>query len=275
MTNREKLELAIEAAIEAGKKTLNFYHTDMDVVVKDDNSPLTQADLESNRVILSYLEGSNLPVLSEETRVVNFEERSTWNEFWMIDPLDGTKEFINRRSEYTINIALIRAGIPVLGVVYAPVLDTLYYASEETGSFKKVLTPEDTAHTILESSVKLNPRTISGGLNIVASRSHLSEETKAFITELEKYYTIEETKSYGSSLKLCMVAEGAADVYPRLGPTMEWDTAASQAVAVYAGSEVLELQTGKPLSYNKENLLNPYFIVYNSELENVVRKIIA
>jgi 3'(2'), 5'-bisphosphate nucleotidase len=274
MTNTQLLELAIEAAIEAGKQTLAFYHTDLEVVVKDDNSPLTQADLESNRTILSYLDETQLPILSEENKIVTFEDRVDWEKFWLIDPLDGTKEFINKRSEYTINIALIKNGNPVMGVVYAPILKTLYYGSEEIGSFKKVISEDESAGNILKSSEKLENKPLTAGLKVVASRSHLSDETKAFIDSLEQYHTVDERNSYGSSLKLCMVAEGKADIYPRLGPTMEWDTAASHAVAIFAGSKVIEAETGEVLKYNKKNLLNPFFIVFNPELEGTVRKII-
>lgn len=274
MTNKKLLELAIHAALLAGERTLKFYHEELDVIIKDDNSPLTQADLESNQVIMDILTETDIPILSEENKIVAYEEREAWKTFWLIDPLDGTKEFINKRSEYTINIALIDNGTPVMGVVFAPVLKTLYYGLKEEGSFKVLIEEMQFVSKILETSERLSAHSVSKKLNIVASRSHLSDETKDFIASLEKYHGIKESKSYGSSLKLCMVAEGTADIYPRLGPTMEWDTAASHAVAIYAGSSVIEAEKAGPLVYNKENLLNPYFIVYNPALDKTVRRIL-
>jgi len=275
MTNNQLLELAIEAAIAAGERTLKFYHEDLEIVVKDDNSPLTRADLESNQAIIKYLEDTGIPILSEENRVVAYEERSVWKTLWLIDPLDGTKEFINKRSEYTINIALITKGVPVLGVVYAPVLHTLYFGMQESGSFKVMTDNKKSIREIIASAKSLQLQSLPEQLRIVASRSHLSDDTKAFIASLEKYHPVAESKSYGSSLKLCMVAEGQADIYPRLGPTMEWDTAASHAVAIYAGSYIIETEKAGPLYYNKENLLNPYFIVYNPALDATVKKILS
>lgn len=274
MSKKKLLEIAINAALDAGKETLKYYNEELDVVIKDDNSPLTLADLESNKVIMDYLADTDLPILSEEEKIVAFEEREKWGNFWLIDPLDGTKEFINKRSEYTINIALIRKGIPVMGVVYAPVLRVLYYGMENFGSFKISIEENQSVEEILKTSKKLSAQSLHKKLRIVASRSHLSEETKDFIKSLEKHHAVKDSESYGSSLKLCMVAEGKADIYPRLGPTMEWDTAASHAVVIYAGSVVIEAEKAGPLMYNKENLLNPYFIVYNPALDKTVKRIL-
>ncbi len=271
---RKLLSLAIEAALKAGTETLKFYLQEFDVLIKEDHSPLTLADLEANKVINELLEPTGIPMLSEENKQIPFESRKNWNQFWLIDPLDGTKEFINRSSEYTVNIALIENGIPVLGVVFAPALNILYYGLKGFGSFKSKAQSTDTPEDILNCGKLLSPGKAHKKLIIVASRSHLSDETKAFIKKLKKNTKIGEMNSYGSSLKLCMVAEGTADIYPRLGPTMEWDTAASHAVAVFAGCKVLNLNESGPLLYNKENLLNPWFVIYKQVLDSLITKII-
>lgn len=270
----ELLDLALKAAIKAGKKTREYYDTEMTVVVKDDHSPLTRADLESNQIINDYLVRTEIPILSEENRNDPYEVRKQWTTFWLIDPLDGTKEFINKRAEYTINIALVEKGVPVLGVVYAPVLDILYFGLKGSGSYKL-----KGAEALSKSKIRKHAHEISVGklsrkLRIVASRSHLSDETSKFIEVLKKSKPVSEIKSIGSSLKLCIVAEGAADIYPRLGPTMEWDTAASHAVVLNAGGEVIDI-SGQTLLYNKPDLHNPYFIVFNPDLSPVIKKIIS
>lgn len=268
------LELSIDAALRAGEKTLKFYNSEIDVIVKDDNSPLTLADLEANQVIMDYLTPTDIPILSEENKIIGFEERKDWKKFWLVDPLDGTKEFINKRSEYTVNIALIKDGHPILGVVYAPVLNLLYYGTKENGSYKAITKKDFNSKKATKVSTQLKTGKLPKKINVVGSRSHLSEETKSFIERLEKHIPVEGFESYGSSLKLCMIAEGIADIYPRLGPTMEWDTAASHAVAIFAGSSVIEIEKAGPLIYNKENLLNPFFIVFNPALENIILKIL-
>jgi 3'(2'), 5'-bisphosphate nucleotidase len=272
--SRELLELAIEAALIAGERTLKFYKHSMDVVVKDDHSPLTLADLEANLIITDMLSLTELPILSEEGKVTGFADRKAWELFWLVDPLDGTKEFINQSKEYTVNIALIQMGKPVLGVVFAPALDLLYFATRKNGSFKYLVKRNDSLNDILEKASELKSGKPHTKLKIVASRSHVSEETKDFIHKLGKVAETGEMHSYGSSLKLCMVAEGSADIYPRFGPTMEWDTAASHAVAEYAGCKVINAITGEPIVYNKEQLVNPGFIVFNSMLSAIVEKVI-
>ena len=269
------LDTALKAALKAGKKTLEYYHTEMTVVVKDDHSPLTQADLESNQIINEYLDSTEVPILSEENKNDPYEVRKEWTSFWLIDPLDGTKEFINKRAEYTINIALVENGIPVLGVVYAPALDLLYFGSKKHGSFKLKEASNYSVDKIRKHAKQIEVGELSKKLRVVASRSHLSEETSRFIDNLDKHKSIGKMTSIGSSLKLCMIAEGKADIYPRLGPTMEWDTAASHAVVLYAGGIVIETSYFQPLSYNKADLHNPYFIVYNPALDKIVRKIIT
>ena len=269
------LDIALKAAMKAGKKTLEYYNTEMTVVVKDDHSPLTQADLESNQIIIKYLGSTEIPILSEENKNDPYEVRKEWKSFWLIDPLDGTKEFINKRAEYTINVALIENGIPVMGVVYAPALDLLYFGSKKHGSYKLANASRYSAGKVRKHAVKLEVGELSKKLRVVASRSHLSEETSRFIDNMNKHKSVGKMNSIGSSLKLCMIAEGKADIYPRLGPTMEWDTAASHAVVLYAGGKVIEISKFHPLSYNKEDLHNPYFIVYNPALDKIVHKIIA
>lgn len=240
---------ALEAAEAAGKAILEIYRReDFAVESKSDNSPLTLADKASNAVIMDFLAKTGLPVLSEEGRSVDFDTRKGWDLFWMVDPLDGTKEFIKRNGEFTVNIALIRGGRPVMGVVYVPVMDTLYYGLEGKGAFKKEGSGNEEAISV---------SAIGESVTIVASRSHMSPETETFIAGFKNAELI----SMGSSLKLLLVAEGKAHLYPRFAPTMEWDTAAAHAVVLAAGGEVLRMPEEVSLTYNKENLLNPWFLV--------------
>jgi len=252
------LDIAVKAAFEAGKEVLKIYNSeDFQVTEKADSSPLTLADRQSHCVIKEILSQCGLPILSEEGKEIPYSERSKWELFWMVDPLDGTKEFIKRNGEFTVNIALIKENRPILGVVYAPVLGELYCASETTGSLKFCV--EDS--NLLGEPKILNPEKAASNRDyivVVASRSHMSEETKAFIEKISSGREVR-TVSKGSSLKLCLVAEGKADVYPRFAPTMEWDTAAGQAVVEFSGGKVIDTK-GNSLRYNKENLLNPYFV---------------
>ncbi len=268
------LDLAIEAALAAGRTTLKFYQGEFDVLIKDDHTPLTLADLESNQVIGEFLGATELPLLSEESKVLSYGTRREWQRFWLVDPLDGTKEFINRSAEYTINIALIEDGEPILGVVYAPALKRVYFGSQKTGSYSCKVKDSYQVKDIRKHAEIMLSGKLHKKLRVVASRSHLSAETREFIEKLERKAEVGEMKSYGSSLKLCMVADGSADIYPRLGPTMEWDTAASHAVAKFAGCEIINAVTGEPLVYNKEDLLNPWFIVYNEKLGSVVKNLL-
>jgi 3'(2'), 5'-bisphosphate nucleotidase len=237
-----------QIAKKAGQKILEIYNTKFDVEYKTDNSPLTEADLQANKIITTRLQElfPEIPILSEESSNIDYSIRKNWEIFWLIDPLDGTKEFVKRNGEFTVNIALIQNKEPVLGVVFAPVLNKLYYAKKSNGAFLngKKLPLFDSAN---------RPFTI------VASRSHFSEETKKYIENLN----LDEVEylSIGSSLKLCLIAEGSADLYPRLAPTSEWDIAASDAILREVGKSVLQFENGKPLEYNKENYQNPWFIV--------------
>ena len=252
--NLEEINLIARAA---GAAILEVYGTEFSVDSKEDDSPLTEADRRSNTVILEGLArlDASIPIISEETRALPYEERKDWEYFWLVDPLDGTKEFIKRNGEFTVNIALVRGQTPVLGVVYQPVGDHLYCAAEGRGAWKST---EGGAPLRLEGG---DHYTAKKAVNVVASRSHLTEEVRDFIAALEAQGKKVEFHSAGSSLKLCLVAEGSADVYPRLGPTMEWDTAAAHAIALEAGRRVLKHGTREALLYNKENLLNPSFIV--------------
>jgi 3'(2'), 5'-bisphosphate nucleotidase len=260
---KDYLSLAIQAAIDAGKAIMEVYSTNFDIEIKGDDSPLTTADKKANAVIMSYLESTPVPIISEENKRIPFYERSKWTQCWIVDPLDGTKEFIKRNGEFTVNIALISEGKPFLGVIYVPVSKTLYFTDHlARASFKLVVKNESMGISeIYETASKITPVSeISDPVKVVGSRSHLNDDTKEFISRLEKDCKVD-IVSKGSSLKFCLVAEGEAHVYPRYAPTMEWDTAAGQAICEAVGLSVKEAQTGEPLRYNKENLLNPYFVV--------------
>lgn len=245
----------IAIARAAGAAILEIYHNEADfnVELKSDDSPLTKADRAANTVICKGLESLSevFPILSEENKTIPYEERKSYPYYWLVDPLDGTKEFIKRNGEFTVNIALVHQQEPVLGVVYAPVLDEMYWAVKGEGAWLE----RDGKTRKLEANAF---RMSDPGLKVVCSRSHLNEGTQAFIDALNT----PEKVSRGSSLKFLLMAKGEAHVYPRLGPTMEWDTGAAQIVLEEAGGQVIDEETGKPLRYNKENLLNPYFIAY-------------
>lgn len=252
MDLRPLLHTAIEAATYACKEIMAVYTSaDFQAEVKGDNSPLTLADKGAHEKISELLAPSKLPMLSEEGADVAYAERSGWEYFWMVDPLDGTKEFIKRNGEFTVNIALIHKGAPVLGVVAVPVTGEVFYAAKGLGAWLK----KNGQETPLKkrAPVKLD----QPGLRVVASRSHMNEETQNFIDKLKNPVLV----SKGSSLKFMLVAEGQADLYPRYAPTMEWDTAAAHAVVLETGAQVLQAGTDEALNYNKENLLNPFFLV--------------
>jgi len=241
-------DIIVHIIKKAGEATLEIYDKSFSVKTKNDRSPLTEADIVANDIICSFLASHypDIPVLSEENKTVPYEVRKSWEIYWCIDPIDGTKEFINRNGEFTINIALIYRNEPVIGAVFAPALDELYIAKKGEGAYK--------------NGIRLTAKSSSSQrLRVVASRSHMTEETKRFIDELPSDNI--EIVSKGSSLKLCMVAEGSADIYPRLAPTMEWDTAAADAIVREAGKMTYRYDTDEPLRYNKENLLNPWFVV--------------
>ncbi len=248
---RSLLDPLCDLAVEAGRAILAVYDGPIAVVTKDDRSPLTEADRAAHRVIAAGLArlAPDIPILSEEGRPVPYGERRHWHRLWIVDPLDGTKEFIKRNGEFTVNIALVERGAPVVGVVYAPVPDLLYWSLRGAGAWRR--TGNGPA-----APIRVRDQAPARGLTVVQSRSHPSPDLAAYMAGLP----VAETLSRGSSLKLCAVAEGAADLYPRLGPTMEWDTAAGHAVVEGAGGAV-RTPAGQPLRYNKPDLLNPHFIV--------------
>ena len=261
MTEEQLIKLALTAAVEAGEKILEIYNSDdFGIETKDDDSPLTKADLRAHEVILEVLSKSNIPVLSEEGASIPFEERNKWEALWIVDPIDGTKEFIKRNGEFTVNIALIRNQIPVIGIVYVPVTGLLYWGAEGFGSFSYFTNEVDTLFSTAPA-FQLPKSSDRTSYTVVASRSHLSPETSVFIAEKEKEHGEIISLSKGSSLKLCLVAEGAADCYPRFAPTMEWDTAAGHGVCKYAGCLVMDWETKKEMVYNREKLLNNWFLV--------------
>lgn len=253
------LSQVIDIAKAAGDAIMKIYETDFEQYEKSDSSPLTEADLAAHHIIIDSLKKiSDFPCLSEESdqSEVEWEQRKSWNEFWIIDPLDGTKEFINRNDEFTVNIALVKNGKAVLGVVYCPALQTLYYAEESLGSFKK-----DLHSDAIPLNVSSSPEA-DKTWKVVGSRRHGAEALEEFSKVLGNV----ELVSMGSSLKLCLVAEGKAHLYPRLAPTCEWDTAAAQAVVEIAGGQVLTPDM-TPLVYGKKaDLLNPYFVVCGAEV---------
>lgn len=296
MENNSELNIALDAALRAGGAIMEIYKRDFEVEFKADDSPLTEADKAAHHIIVDALEDTGFPVLSEESRQISYEERKEWKTYWLVDPLDGTKEFIKKNGEFTVNIALIKDGCPVMGVVYAPVLQTLYYGivhgaeGMEQGAWKAIDCADRSINEILSASSSCSMPQAQRGevpLRVVASRSHCNEETEKFIGQLEKEFETVELVSNGSSLKLCMVADGSADIYPRIAPTMEWDTAAAHAVVSAAGGRAVEYDPDVPavsylsqsakrkaqdeetapgctlhaLRYNKEDLLNPFFVV--------------
>ncbi|RJS94308.1 3'(2'),5'-bisphosphate nucleotidase CysQ [Salinisphaera sp. Q1T1-3] len=250
--SHELLDTVCRIAMEAGAQTLPIYHSEFDVETKKDDSPLTQADLAAHRVIAQRLEAAfpDMPQLSEEGAAIDYDTRSEWREYWLVDPLDGTREFVNKNDQFTINIALIRDGRPVLGVVYAPALDTLWAGGNELGAFKQI---GDGERTPIQVGAAHHDRP-----RVLVSRSHRSDSIDQLLSRMPDF----EPVSMGSSLKFCIIAEHGADFYPRLGPTSEWDTAAGHAVLKAAGGQVTDTR-GRPLRYNEtDSLLNDWFIAY-------------
>lgn len=260
MTTKNLITL-INSISKAGRAILDIYESDdFGVEMKSDHSPLTLADQAANKIIVETLEKMEYPILSEEGKNISYQERKNWKQFWLVDPLDGTKEFIKKNGEFTINVAFIDRKIAKYGFVYAPVLEEFYLGINEQLALKFPLKAGEQIKEIPSTAKAIQVQKADKDIMVVASRSHFNEETENFINQLKKEYKSVDFTSKGSSLKLCMVAEGKAHVYPRFGPTMEWDTAAAHAVVSAAGGTVLTPE-GKSLLYNKEDLLNPYFIV--------------
>ena len=260
---KQLLHKAITAALHAGKAILEIYHSGaFDIEIKGDNSPLTRADTASHNVIMSYLETTGIPVLSEEGRDIPYKERKDWKQLWIVDPIDGTKEFIKRNGEFTVNIALIENNRPLMGVIFVPVTGDLYFSSKELGAFKVDVDLKDyDVESLIAKANKLPLQREDNTFTIVASRSHMSAETEGYIEKMRDIHGEVKLISKGSSLKLCMVAQGTANCYPRFAPTMEWDTAAGQAICEHAGVEVIDWETKKSMLYNREELLNNWFLV--------------
>lgn len=267
---------AIDAALKAGEQILSIYEdpaSDFQIERKADNSPLTIADRKAHQVISKMLSDTPYPILSEEGRSIPYKERSRWESLWIVDPLDGTKEFIKRNGEFTVNIAWVSGSVPRMGVIYVPVKRILYFADETLGAYKLegITSREDTTlGELMARAVKLPSDKGHEGYVVVASRSHLTPETEQFVKEARTSHNKVEMVSKGSSIKMCLVAEGLADVYPRFAPTMEWDTAAGHAIVRAAGGEIYRTDVYEPLHYNKENLLNPWFIVYPKREEDTI-----
>jgi 3'(2'), 5'-bisphosphate nucleotidase len=280
------IDEVIDIALEAGKAIMEIYKKDFDVEYKQDESPLTEADRVAHRIIsegLAHLKstGSEFPILSEEGKEILYEERKSWRTYWCVDPIDGTKEFIKKNGEFTVNIALIHDGEPVLGVVYAPAIEEMYWAKKGKGAYKGRVPSSEFCVQNIEKLPVTSDMQNGSDFRIVASKSHLNEETKRFVEEITRNTQHVTRISKGSSLKLLMIAEGSADLYPRLAPTMEWDTAAADAIVREAGKKVCIWQNSSTLKspefphgisdllakelplleYNKADLLNPFFIV--------------
>ena len=257
LNNTEVVLDILNIAIDAGKEILKIYKKNFNVDLKADNSPITEADINSNNLIKKRLIEieKNIPILTEES-LVNWDTRKVWKKYWLIDPLDGTKEFVNRNGEFTVNISLIENNLPIFGVIYAPEKSLLYYGIKNNGSYK--LITQDNINTLSEfKKININNNTTSN-IKIIGSRSHSNKDFQIWV---EKNFSKYELISIGSSLKLCFLAEGTADIYPRLGPTSEWDIGASQCIVEEAGGSVLIHSSNDRLLYNKENILNPFFIV--------------
>jgi 3'(2'), 5'-bisphosphate nucleotidase len=256
-----QIEDVLAIARSAGAAIMKIYEQDFAIETKADNSPLTAADRAGNAVIIEGLEQlfPAVPIISEETKLIDFSVRKDWEWCWVVDPLDGTKEFIKKNGEFTVNIALVHNNEPVAGVVYVPAQDKMFYAVKGEGAYLE---------SVHGAGLPLHVRPLAqdGILKVVGSRSHNSPEVDAYVDTLRAKYPNVEFVAAGSSLKFCLLAEGKADVYPRLAPTMEWDTCAGQIVATEAGAEVLRFPEWTPLDYNKENLLNPHFVVRHPDL---------
>lgn len=267
LTMKIYLDLAVKAALLAGEEIIKIYNdenSDFNIEIKADNSPLTIADKMSNEVICKELNTSCLPILSEEIKNNPYSERKEWDSLWIVDPLDGTKEFIKRNGEFTVNIALVKNGTPILGVIYIPVKKILYFGAKSEGAYKiEDFTIENYngIGPLIKASMTMPCYSQEREFRVVASRSHLSPETKEFINKKKEQFPNLEMVSVGSSIKICLVCEGSADVYPRFAPTMEWDTAAGDAIARSMGLCCTLTDESTPLKYNKENLLNPWFII--------------
>ena len=258
--------VAIEASIAAGKVIMGIYEKDFQIDFKNDNSPLTEADTAANTIIMHYLNKTDIPIISEENKQISYAIRKKWESCWIVDPLDGTKEFVKKNGEFTVNIALVKNGLPEFGVIYVPAIGVLYFGdvSKQKANRMTIDYSNYAISDILKNASEIRPQNNSSTIRVVGSRSHMNQDTLDFVENLRQKSQKEiEMVSKGSSLKFCLLAEGSADVYPRFAPTMEWDTAAGQAICMATGLKVLDNSTNLEMRYNKENLLNSYFLVSN------------
>tara|TARA_B100001123_G_C15202763_1_gene984042 strand:+ start:183 stop:983 length:801 start_codon:yes stop_codon:yes gene_type:complete len=255
---KQILENLVIISKKAGDEILDVYKDAFQITLKDDLSPLTDADRRANAVITSMLKDlyPEIPILSEEGKEVEFSERKKWDMFWLVDPLDGTKEFVKRNGEFTVNIALIKNQLPIAGIVYAPTKSTYWYGAEGLGSYRMTENLDPKRIRVQESS--------QAPIRIVSSRSHSSPKLESYLSQFPEY----EIVSMGSSLKICLVADSSAHIYPRLGPTMEWDSGAGHAVLKFAGGELIDRETGEELIYNKEILKNSDFICFAPKVKD-------
>lgn len=269
MNYQHILHQTIIAAVLAGNEILEVYDTKFDVEFKNDKSPVTLADKKASDKIIETLKPFNIPVLCEEGIHANFETRKLWKQLFIVDPLDGTKEFVKRNGEFTVNIALVEDNVPTLGVIFSPVFKDIYFAAKQFGAFKidrqlfseLIGSIQDVSfETMLSVAQKLPIVTDRKNYVVVASRSHMSSETYQHIENLKRIHRDVEITTTGSSIKMCWIAEGIADEYPRFGPTMEWDTAAGQAILQESNACLIDLETNEPMKYNREKLLNNWFI---------------
>ncbi|SHF90492.1 3'(2'),5'-bisphosphate nucleotidase [Salegentibacter echinorum] len=261
---RKELEIAIKAAIAGGEEILQVYNSEeFHVEIKNDSSPLTIADTKANSKIMEFLAPTAIKIISEENRQIAYTHRKNWDACWIVDPLDGTKEFIKKNGEFTVNIALIKNGAPFLGVIYVPATGVLYYADvEKAKAYKTSITNIENFNSAINNSEVIRPGAGGKNLRVVGSKSHMNDDTLNYIKSLKEFHSkTVEIVPVGSSLKFCLVAEGLADVYPRFAPTMEWDTAAGHAICNAVGLNVVDKETGKEMRYNRENLLNNSFLV--------------
>ena len=266
---KDLLHTAIKAAFAAGEEILKIYNKPFKVEYKADESPVTEADKKAGALIEQLLAITNIPVLEEEGELYSYTKRKDWKKLWIVDPLDGTKEFVKRNGEFTVNIALCENNQPVIGVIFCPVFKTLYYAAKGLGSFKinghdviELLSSGEnyTLNSISKYALQLPVVTSKKTYTVVASRSHLSSELYHYMEQLKSVKGNIECINTGSSIKMCLVAEGVADEYPRFGKTMEWDTCAGQCIVEQAGGTMIDCKTNEPITYNRENLENNWFI---------------
>ncbi|MFW5792906.1 MAG: 3'(2'),5'-bisphosphate nucleotidase CysQ [Bacteroidota bacterium] len=263
-------EIAVNAALNAGEEVIKIYAQDFHEEIKDDGTPITIADKKANSCILDNLKKTKLPVVSEESRIADYNERKNWDYYWLIDPIDGTKEFINKNGEFTINIALMKKDSPIAGIIFVPAINQLYFGVDNAGSYSIEIDNKNISYLslqkLLSTSKKLTtPESPTNIYNIAVSRSHLNNRTKSFIEKIKTKSTQINLIETGSSLKFCRLCEGICNIYPRYGKTFEWDIAAGHAILAANGGELYDVNTLKPLKYNKTEMLNPYFMAFSNK----------